>query len=100
MVERSELDIGRISTIMLFRSPVPPGAGERIHEAAARVPGAEVRFVPDGTRADGLTSDLIDSTDREVAAIVDDYEYDISAIDDDRPFFWHFTPFSSVLGDM
>jgi hypothetical protein len=99
VVERSDLAIGRISTIMLFRPPVPPGAGERIHEAAARVPGAEVRFVPDKTRADGLTSDLIDGTDGEVAAIVDGYEYDISAIDDDRPFFWHFTPFSSVLGD-
>jgi len=60
------------------------------------VPGARVLHQP-GTTEPGLIGDLVISTDDEVARIVDDYAYDISAIDDGRPFFWHFTPFSSVL---
>ncbi|MGA7759980.1 MAG: hypothetical protein WCA57_19225, partial [Ilumatobacteraceae bacterium] len=29
-----------------------------------------------------------------------DYPYDVRAISDDRPFFWHFTPFWDVIGDV
>ncbi len=45
----------------------------------------------------GLIGDLIVGSDDDVDRLVGGYAYDISAIDDGRPFFWHFTPFSSVL---
>ena len=44
-----------------------------------------------------MIGELIVGTDDDVDRLVDGYAYDISAIDDGRPFFWHFTPFSSVL---
>ena len=47
----------------------------------------------------GLITDIITGTDDDVDRIVDDHDYDISAIDDERPFFWHFTPFRSVLSN-
>lgn len=63
------------------------------------LPQSTAKYLPDAVRADGVTSDLITGTDREVTTIVDEYPFDISAIDDDRPFFWHFTGFGTVLTD-
>ena len=54
-------------------------------------------YLPGGPRADGVTSDVIDAPDDELDRIVDEYPLDISAITDDRPFFWHFTDFATVL---
>ena len=88
-----------ISTIMLFRTPVDSATAERIETSTGMVPNAEVLYLPGGTRVDGLTSDVIDLPDEELDQVVDDYPLDISAIDDNRPFFWHFTSFSTVLGN-
>ena len=35
-----------------------------------------------------------------VGEYIDDYPYDVRAITDNRPFFWHFTPFSQVIQDI
>ena len=62
----------------------------------SRSPGRSTRGV---VRRDGVVIDVITGTDDEVDRIVDRYPFDISLIDDDRPFFWHFTGFGSVLSD-
>ena len=40
---------------------------------------------------------MIDSDDATVKQLVGDYKFDIRSISDDRPFFWHFTPFTDVM---
>jgi hypothetical protein len=35
-----------------------------------------------------------------LADYLDAYPYDIRPITDDRPFFWHFTPYGDVVGDL
>ena len=97
IVERSELEVGRATTILLARQPITPATNERVAAAVAEVPNARILHEPGGAVEEGLTTELIVDSDQAVAALVDGYDYDISAIDDERPFFWHFTPFSSVL---
>jgi hypothetical protein len=70
-----------------------------VQQAITRVPNADAKYLPGAVRADGLTSDLITSADHEVAGIVENYPFLIGPIDDDRPFFWHFSSFGTVLGD-
>jgi len=97
IAERSELEVGRASTILLSKQPFSAATGERIVESVTKVPSARVLHQPGAEPEPGLIGELIVGTDDDVARLVDDYPYDISAIDDGRPFFWHFTPFSSVL---
>jgi hypothetical protein len=63
------------------------------------VPNARPLFLPRAAREDGITADVIDLPDDELARVVADYPFDISAVDDGRPFFWHFTDFTDVLTD-
>jgi hypothetical protein len=82
---------------MLFRQTPDSGQIDGIHTALGNVPNATAKYLPGAERADGLTSDLITGTDAEVEAIVADYPFEIGPIDDDQPFFWHFTSFGTVL---
>lgn len=92
-------NLERVSTIMLFASPVTDDALARMQASLLKLPKSEARYLPRTVRADGLTSDLITLDDRQVNTIVDNYPFEIGAIEDDRPFFWHFTSFSTVLTD-
>jgi Spermine/spermidine synthase domain len=97
--ERGQTQFETISTIMLFRSPVDERIAARIQDSVAKVPTASTLYLPGVAREAGVVTDLITLPHAEVDRIVADYPLDISAIDDDRPFFWHFTGFGSVLTD-
>ncbi len=99
VVERSDLEVGRASTIMLFRSPIARETVERLQSSLSNVPNARALYLPSTVREDGVTADVIDLPDDELDRVVDNYPYDISAVDDGRPFFWHFTDFRDVLTD-
>lgn len=97
--------LGRVSTIMLFASPPSDATVARLEVTLDGLPRSELvyselKYLPGAARVDGLTSDLITLSDDEVAAIVDEYPFEIGAIDDNRPFFWHFTSFSTVLTNL
>ena len=62
--------------------------------AAARRPPL---YIPGLVDDGGILADLAGGTADEVAAIVDSYPVEISAIDDNRPFFWHFTNFRDAI---
>ena len=101
LVNRGEVDLDRFSTMLLFKNPPEDDASSRLEEsidARPRHRGAAPagRFAPRRRHHDRHHHRHALS---EVAAIVDGYEYDISSIDDDRPFFWHFTPFGDLVGD-
>lgn len=99
IVDNGENDLEKVSTIMLFAAPVDGGTVGRIQESLEILPKSEAKYLPNAVRADGLTSDLITLDDATVEQIVEDYPFEIGAIDDDRPFFWHFTDFGTVLTD-
>ncbi len=99
IVDSGENDLQKVSTILLFRGTPDAAEVDRIHGAIGKVPNSTPKFLPGADRADGLTSDLITGSDADVTAIVENYPFQIGPIDDDQPFFWHFTSFGTVLTD-
>ncbi len=99
LVDSGQNDLEKVSTIMLFRTAPTSEQIDGIHTALKNVPNATAKYLPGADRVDGLTSDLITGSDAEVEAIVADYPFEIGPIDDDQPFFWHFTSFGTVLTD-
>lgn len=100
LVNRGTNDLERASTMLLFKNTPEVDASVRIVGAADRIPQTEALYLPDRSLAGaGITTDIITGSQDDVDRIVDAYEYDISSIDDDRPFFWHFTGFEDVVGD-
>lgn len=99
VIDSGDNDLEKVSTIMLFRASPTEAQVDAIHGAIGNVPNATAKYLPGAERADGLTSDLITGSDVEVETIVANYPFEIGPIDDDQPFFWHFTSFGTVLTD-
>lgn len=100
LVNRGTNDLERASTMLLFKNPPETDASQRIADSASRIAQSEVLHLPDGSLPGaGITTDLITGTPDNVAQLIADFDYDISSIDDDRPFFWHFSGFDDVVGD-
>ena len=99
VVDRGEAELSRVSTIMLFRSPISPEAVERIDTAVGNVPESTVLHLPGQPSGDGITPLVITLDDADLQRLVDSYPYNISAVTDNQPFFWHFTPFRDVAFD-
>lgn len=100
LVNRGEVDFERASTMLLFKNPPNAEASNRITASIEAIPTAEVLHLPDGSLPGaGITTDLITSDSTDVDRIVDAYPFDISSIDDNRPFFWHFSPFGDIATD-
>ena len=93
----------RISTTMIFRSPVSEETARGVRAATRRVTNDEGQrtarplYVPGLVDDEGILAQLARGTDEEVDNIVDGYPVEISAIDDNRPFFWHFTDFRDAI---
>lgn len=97
IVDSGENDLERVSTVMLFHTTPDAQTITSLHEAIGRVPNSTTKYLPGAERVDGLTSDLITLPDHEAAALVENYPFLIGEIDDDHPFFWHFSGFGSVV---
>jgi hypothetical protein len=98
VVERPDVEISRVSTIALSPTAFGSGSVERVLTAIGNVPTARAVHLPGGVGTqEGITAELINADDEQFDQLVDDYPFDISSITDDRPFFWHFTPYADVL---
>jgi Spermine/spermidine synthase domain len=90
-----------VSTTMMKARPFTSDELDRIESQVANVARATVRYLPGRPGDDGApVNQIITLPDDEVDAFISDYPYDVRAIDDNRPFFWHFTPFSDVIRDI
>jgi len=95
LVATSPTDLGAASysTILVKKTPFTPEEIARFTEQLAGIEGAQLVYAPGE-----------EVPPRPVAAIAatgnpGDYDYDVSAITDNGPFFWHFTTFPTVLSD-
>lgn len=98
--DESAVDLERVSTIMLSTTPITDDRGASIEAAVARTAATSLRYLPGRVDLGGLTERLITGTDAEVAALAASSPFNIGPVDDDRPFFWHFSGFGDVLGDL
>ena len=90
-----------VSTTMMKARPFTPEELDRIEAQVSEVARATVRYLPGRPGDDGApVNQIITLPDGEVDSFISDYPYDVRAIDDNRPFFWHFTPFADVIGDL
>ncbi len=90
-----------LSTIMVKRSPFTPEEVQRFTQAVAATPDSQVVYAPGLDTAGGPVAEMAAAPDAEALdALVAAFPAEVGAISDDGPFFWHFTPFDEVAGDM
>lgn len=90
-----------LSTIVVSRSPFSVDQVDRFVEAVESTTDSHVVYAPGVVATDSPVAALAAATDQgTVDALVADYPADITAISDDGPFFWHFTPFTDVARDI
>jgi hypothetical protein len=88
---------GDLSTIILKRTPISPAEVDRYTAAVPGVPHVTTAYAPGRPSGPGLIPELASLDDRGAAAAAAAYRRQISAVTDDKPFFWHFVGFGSVL---
>jgi hypothetical protein len=86
-----------LSTILVKRTPFTAEEIANFRNGIATVPDTTEIHAPGAPAGASIVSQLASGTNDEVDAIVADAPKDISAISDDAPYFWHFSPFPSVL---
>jgi hypothetical protein len=89
-----------LSTIVVKRTPFTPDEIASFTAGLGDLPNQTVVHVPGQPAGDGVVSQLAAGTAEEVDAIVASYPREIGAVTDDRPFFWHFSSFRDVIGDI
>lgn len=86
------------STTIMKASPFTDGEVDRIEAQLSIVPGGTARYLPGRTEeVDSPVNNILTLPSAEADDYIAAYPYDVRAISDDRPFFWHFTPFSDVV---
>ena len=93
-------DGGDLSTIIVKRTPFTIEERAAFAASVAGIPRDVAVYVPGTGPADDLVAQLAGSDADTVDSIVDDYSFAIDPVRDDAPFFWHFSRFPDVLGDI
>jgi hypothetical protein len=90
------------STTMMKVEPFTADELDRIEARIPAVPGLRARYLParQGDDPAAPVNQVVTLDEDALNDYVAAYPYDIRPITDDRPFFWHFTPYSDVVGDL
>lgn len=99
IVDRTEFDVARLSTIIIGREPL---SGDTVERLATSLEGLEVSrpiHLPGLVIDESVTADIIVADRQGLDEIIATYPYSITSVSDDQPFFWHFTAFSEVITD-
>jgi hypothetical protein len=95
----SDLPPATISTILVKKQPFTPADVARITRQMGSVEGSQVRHEPGRPSDQGVVDQIITLPDDQLDAFYDSYRFDVRAISDDGPFFWHFARFKDVVRD-
>jgi hypothetical protein len=90
---------GTLSTILVKKTPFTQAETNRVLDAIHDIPGSQLRYASGEHVADSPVSELASIKESQVSSWLDNYPYDVSAITDNGPFFWHFVPFGKVLSE-
>ncbi len=89
----------QLSTILVKEEPFTPEEIEAFTTGLEPIEGSTLRYAPGQPVEGEPVSDLITAEGSEVDTFFAQYPFEVHAITDDGPFFWHFTPFKEVAGD-
>jgi len=85
------------STILVSRKPFDEPAVQAFLARNALLSNSAVVYAGPGRDADPRLRAVLEAHDAELEAFYDSYPYDVTAVSDDAPFFWHFARFADVL---
>lgn len=92
-------EVASYSTVLVKPTPFTDGEIADLTAAVGAVPGSDVRFAPGSVPV--ITTDapaqIASLPDAELDAYLGSLPYEVGAITDNGPFFWHFAPFGDVL---
>ena len=90
------------STILLSQTPFTDAQIARYRANVAHLDKTRMWHpLAENDDFENSVTKIIDLPDDELDAFFQDYLYDVTAITDDSPFFWHFTPFrTAVFGNV
>ncbi len=100
LIATSLFDHVPVSTILVKRTPFTDDEIDAFVANAEVVDGSNLQHIPGRTVADTAVNRVIDLEGDELEAFYESYDYDITSISDNRPFFWHFTPFPDVIANL
>ncbi|HWP65054.1 MAG TPA: hypothetical protein VNO26_03965, partial [Candidatus Limnocylindria bacterium] len=93
-------DYFTLSTLLLSPAPFTPAQIQAFERDVAAIPGGVVRHAPgrEPAEANDLTVRVIRAPSvAELEVLLAGHAYDLSAVRDDKPFFWHFVRFGDLL---
>lgn len=89
----------RYSTVLVKQTPFTPAEILRFAESSTTKPNTRLEHVP-GQTADNPVSTVLSLPDAELDDWYSYYRYDVTPIEDDGPFFWHFARFGDVIREI
>lgn len=95
------IEVTSYSTVLVKPTPFTSAEVADLAAAAGAVPGSSIRYAPGDVPV--ITADppsqIAALPAAELDAYIDAQPYEVAAITDNGPFFWHFAAFPSVLRD-
>jgi len=88
-----------LSTILVKETPFTDDEIARFVDGLEPIEDSVLRYAPGAPVEGEPVSDLIVAQGAEVDAFLEQYPYEVDAIADDGPFFWHFTSLGTTIGD-
>ena len=88
---------GQISTILVKRSPFTPVEVDRFAAKLRQIPGSTLRYAPGQPTLRSPVQTVASSNQAGLSAFYRSYPYNVGAISDDDPFFWHFRTYGNVV---
>jgi len=85
-----------LSTVLVKREPFTDEEIQAFKDKGTEIDGNIVRYVP-GEPQDNSVTNVLTLPSGEQRTYLDNYPFDVDAISDDGPFFWHFARFRDVL---
>ncbi|MBM3672168.1 MAG: hypothetical protein FJW86_08330 [Actinobacteria bacterium] len=89
--------IGTLSTILVKPTPFTDAEVDRFVSALDDIERSTLRYAPGADYGKSLVSQAITTPTSALDDLYASYRFDVSPIDDDAPFFWHFTAFNDVI---
>lgn len=101
VIRSTALEVGDYTTVLVKRTPFTSEQIVALSRAAGAVPDSDIRWAPPpGYAAPGDTAaDIASFSDAELSTLLAEFPYQVDAIDDNRPFFWHFASFGDVVSN-
>ncbi len=86
-----------VSTILVKATPFTQSEVNGFVAGLSRIPGSALRYAPASAYIPGPVTDAITTPNPHTFDA--SYPYDVRAISDNRPFFWHFASFGKVISN-